>query len=475
MSRIRKIHKRLVGRDCSCVELTAQYIAAIERQQPTLNAYITVTAEQALASARAVDRALEKGEEIGLLGGVPMTLKDNLSTAGIRTTCGSKMLEHYRPIYDATVWSLLKEQGAVLLGKTNMDEFAMGSTNATSYFGGVRHPVDPTRVPGGSSGGGAAATRADLAAYALGTDTGGSIRQPAAFCGVVGLKPTYGAVSRYGLIAYASSFDQIGPLAACVEDAAVVAEVICRQDERDATSRPYGGGSLTAHLHDGVRGLRIGVDERWLSSTDPSISSALEDVLAVYRAEGAVLVPVDLSGLADSLAAYYVLSCAEASSNLGRYDGIRYGHRADGTDLDESIRRTRSDGFGPEVQRRILLGTHVLSAGYYDAYYQKAQAMRAQISSVFARMWDACDVLLTPTTATTAFRSDRLDAPAVLAADRFTVPANMAGLPAISIPCGVDPAGLPIGFQLIGPAFGEAMLLRAGYAFERVVCREVAV
>ncbi len=468
MSRIQQIHEGLIKRSFSCEELTTQYLAAIQRDNPLLNAYITVTPEEALHAARRVDERLAKGETIGLLEGVPMTLKDNISTAGILTTCASKMLENYRPIYDATAWSLLRESGAVLLGKTNMDEFAMGSTNTTSYFGGTKNPHNIRYVPGGSSGGGACAVSADLAVYALGTDTGGSIRQPAAFCGTVGLKPTYGAVSRYGLIAYASSFDQIGPITFSAEDAAIVAQAICRHDERDATSEQYAGGSIVEPLKNGIQGLRIGVSEQMMAMADGAVVSALEQAIAVYRRLGAVIVPVELPHIEEALSAYYVLSCAEASSNLGRFDGIRYGHRAEqGGDVEDRICRSRSEGFGSEVQRRILLGTYVLSAGYYDAYYQKAQRMRERIAQTFLIAFESCDVLLTPTAGSTAFEVTRLDAPSVLAADTFTVPANMAGLPAISVPCGFDGNALPIGLQMIGGRFTEPTLLRAAYAFER--------
>ncbi|MDR1590011.1 MAG: Asp-tRNA(Asn)/Glu-tRNA(Gln) amidotransferase subunit GatA [Oscillospiraceae bacterium] len=469
---IRETSGALRSGKISCVELARAYLDAAERRNAELRAFVSLTEETALAQAAAADERLRGGGESSELLGVPFVLKDNISTAGLRTTCASRMLENYVPIYDAAVWELLRAEGAVLIGKGNMDEFAMGSTNETSYFGGARNPRDTSRVAGGSSGGVAAAVAAGLAVYGIGSDTGGSIRQPASFCGLVGLKPTYGAVSRRGLIAYASSLDQIGPITRSARDAAAVFDAICRRDGLDMTSRGREGvsGSLTG----GVKGLRIGIAREFFENLPPDIDGAVKKAAGLFEDAGAELVEVSFPLLKYSLPAYYILACAEASSNLGRYDGLRYGYRTEEySDLDEFIRRTRSEGFGAEVRRRILLGTYVLSAGYYDAYYNKAQKLRAAIKNEFAEIFTRCDCLLTPTVPVTALPSGGALSPVeTYQTDICTVPVNIVGAPAVSAPCGFDTDGLPIGMQLIGDAFREDILLNAAFAFEEMTERK---
>ena len=471
MGQIKRIHEMLVNKEISCVELTKKYLDAIENSNNELNAYITVTPDVALAQAEAVDKKLANGEEIGLLEGIPMTLKDNISTKGIETTCASKILTGYKPIYDATVYELLLDQGVVMLGKTNMDEFAMGSSCETSYYGGAKNPHSLDHVSGGSSGGVASAVGANLAVYGLGSDTGGSIRQPASFCGIVGLKPTYGAVSRYGLIAYASSFDQIGPITHDVEDAAIVFDAIAKYDERDSTSQ--GSEPALPTLDDDIKGKRIGIAREYLDGVREDVKQAVLDAAKAYEDMGAEIVWFDLPELKFALPCYYILAMAEASSNLGRYDGIRYGYKAEhynGT--HDMICRTRSEGFGKEVQRRILMGTYVLSAGYYDAYYKKAVNLRGAIVDAFDRAFEKCDAILAPTAPVTAFKNGYLfgeetDQIEQYLSDICTVPVNAAGLPGVSLPCGVDAEGLPIGMQLIGKKFDEKTILNLAYKYEQ--------
>ena len=466
--KIRRVQQLYARGEITCEELTRRYLDSIERDNGTLNAYVTVTPDTALEAARRVDAKLRAGETLRPLEGIPMTLKDNISTRGIPTTCCSRILEGYTPIYDATVWELLQRENAVLLGKTNMDEFAMGSSCETSCFGGAKNPFDTGHVAGGSSGGVAAAVGGRLAVYGLGSDTGGSIRQPASFCGMVGLKPTYGAVSRYGLIAYASSFDQIGPITETVEDAALVYDAIARYDERDSTSRG-GAGETASQLDRPLKGLKIGVAEEYFDGVRDEVKAALLAALDVYRALGAETVEVALPELKYALPVYYILACAEASSNLGRYDGIRYGYKTPHYDINDMICKTRSEGFGAEVKRRILLGTYVLSSGYYDAYYKKAQNLRGAIVRGFDRAFAQCDLLVAPTVPMTAFaEGDAAKDPVeTYLTDICTVPVNIAGLPALSVPCGFDAAGLPIGMQLIGRRFDEARLLAAAWRYEQ--------
>ncbi|MDR3209284.1 MAG: Asp-tRNA(Asn)/Glu-tRNA(Gln) amidotransferase subunit GatA [Oscillospiraceae bacterium] len=472
MTTITEVRALLTSKRASCAELTRRYLDAAARENPELRAFITLTEETALAAAARTDASIARGEELPPLAGVPFVLKDNISTAGLRTTCGSKMLADYVPFYDAAVWETLQAQGCVMLGKGNMDEFAMGSTNETSYFGAARNPRDVTRVPGGSSGGVAAAVAAGLAVFGVGSDTGGSIRQPASFCGIVGLKPTYGAVSRHGLIAYASSLDQIGPLTASVRDAALVFDAISGRDARDMTSR--GAEPVSPRLTGDVRGMKIGLAREFYEDLPDEISRALDSIARTLERLGATLVPVEFPMLKNALPAYYILACAEASSNLGRYDGLRYGHRTEkSTDLEDFIRRTRSEGFGAEVRRRILLGTYVLSAGYYDAFYNKAQLLRRAIVNDVTRLFTQVDCLLTPTVPVTALpRNANMTPVETYMTDICTVPVNIAGVPAVSVPCGFDADGLPIGAQIIGPRLGEAAILNTALAFERETAGE---
>lgn len=469
LAQIRSLQSMLREKKISCTELTQAYLDAMERDNPKLNAYVTATPEAALAAAKQVDEKLARGEELAALEGIPMTLKDNISTKDIPTTCCSRILEGYVPIYDATVWKLLKEQNAVLLGKTNMDEFAMGSSCETSCFGGAANPHNLDHVAGGSSGGVASAVGGNLAAYGLGSDTGGSIRQPASFCGLVGLKPTYGAVSRFGLVAYASSLDQIGPITTNVEDTALVYDQICRYDPMDSTSKGAEGNTLS-HLKDPVKGKRIGIAKEYLEGLKPEVEAAIQQAMKTYEAMGCELVDISLPALKYALPVYYILACAEASSNLGRYDGIRYGYQADSyLNTHDMICKTRSAGFGKEVQRRILLGTYVLSSGYYDAYYKKAQNLRGSIVRAFREAFDHCDAILAPTVPMTSFPKGftSQDPIETYQTDICTVSVNICGLPGVSIPCGFGEKGLPIGMQLIGNTFGEANILNLAWQFEQ--------
>lgn len=457
--------RSLEKKEYSSRELTQAYLDQIERVDGTVGAYLTVTREEALRQADASDVRRREGCALGILDGIPYALKDNICTKGIATTCASRMLEHYIPPYDATVVEQLKACGGVLLGKLNMDEFAMGASTEYSAFRVTTHPMDPSRVPGGSSGGAAAAVRAHMAAYALGSDTGGSIRQPSAFCGVVGMKPTYGRVSRYGLVAFASSLDQIGPITATVEDNATVLSVLCGWDARDAQTVKDQNTDFTSRADMSSSPLRIGLPrELFVEEIDSAVREAVLSAAEVYRAMGAELISVSLPSLKDAVAAYYVVSSAEASSNLARFDGIRYGYRASQFEnLEDLYRRSRSEGFGTEVKRRILLGTLVLSAGYYDAYYQKAMAVRYRLRRELAQIWSTCDLLLSPSAPTVAYAlgEKKNDPLAMYRGDLCGVAANLAGIPALSIPCGVDENQLPIGLQLMGKAFDERTLYRA--------------
>ncbi len=468
-SMINKLHTMLKSKEISCTELTRCYLDAAQRENGELNAYVTLTPETALGAAAAVDKKIASGEEIAMLEGIPMTLKDNISTENIRTTCCSKILEDYVPIYDATVWSTLKAQNAVLLGKTNMDEFAMGSSCETSCFGGARNPHNTAHVAGGSSGGVASAVGGNIAVYGLGSDTGGSIRQPASFCGIVGLKPTYGAVSRYGLIAYASSLDQIGPITTSVEDTAIVFDAISGYDCMDSTSQGRRGAPVCDTLKNDIRGMKIGIAREYLDGVRDDVREAVLKAAEVYEALGAEIVYFDLPALKYALPVYYILACAEASSNLGRYDGIRYGYKAESyTDVNDMIKKTRSTGFGDEVKKRILLGTYVLSSGYYDAYYKKAQNLRGTIVKAFRNAFEVCDVILAPTVPMTAFENGHAvsDPVETYLTDICTVPVNIAGLPGVSVPCGYNAKGMPIGMQLIGNSFCEAKILNAAWQYE---------
>jgi aspartyl-tRNA(Asn)/glutamyl-tRNA(Gln) amidotransferase subunit A len=469
---IREIRQQIRSGSRSATEVVRDAIGRIERLDPELHAFVTITADHALARAAALDRDRASWRDAPLLG-VPVALKDNLSTRGIRTTASSRMLEHFVPPYDATVVSRLERAGAVVVGKTNCDEFAMGSSTENSAFGPTRNPWALDRIPGGSSGGSAVAVAARLAIVALGSDTGGSIRQPAALCGIVGLKPTYGRVSRYGLLAFASSLDQIGPLAHSAHDAAVTLNAIAGADATDATSAPELVPDYTAGLTGDVRGLRIGVPASMLEEgVDGEVLRAFRLALETVAARGATLVDIELPHAKHAIGVYYLIATAEASSNLARYDGVRYGFRAPGYDnLQAMYARTRGAGFGLEVKRRIMLGTYALSAGYYDAYYLKAQQVRTLIVRDYDRAFERVDLVAMPTSPTPAFRiGERVADPLQMyLADVFTVSANLAGLPAISVPCGFTANRLPIGLQLTGRRFDEATLLRAVDAYERDV------
>lgn len=471
--RIMRLSAMLQSGEISSRELTQSYISRIERLNPTVNAVVHTTFDEALKNADYADRLIREGRATALTG-IPMLLKDNICTDGLPTTCCSKILQGFKPYYDATVWQKLRAQGAVLLGKANMDEFAMGSASETSVYGAPRNPVDITRVAGGSSGGSAAAVMADMAVYALGSDTGGSIRQPASFCGVTGLKPTYGAVSRYGLIAYGSSLDQIGPLAASAGDCSIVFKAICGKDERDQTS--YYEEKAAAF---DVKNLTVGVPEEFFSEgVDDEVKEAIEAAVCLIESAGAKVKRVKIPAFKVALPLYYIISCAEASSNLGRYDGIRYGYRAeDYGDIDDMIVKTRSQGFGEEVKRRIMLGTYVLSSGYFDAYYKKACLLRGRIIREFAEVFSGCDVLFTPTAPTTAFPlgEKRADSTKTYYADVCTVPASIAGLPAISVPCALGKGGLPIGLQIIADRGCDGLALSCADFIERQISVQVKV
>ncbi len=469
---------RELARDLAAGAVTAEVVceaqlAHIKAVEPALSAFNAVMADQALTRARALDAHRAAGGSLGPLHGVPVALKDNMCTRGVPTTASSRILRGFVPPYDATVVARLDAAGAVFVGKTNLDEFAMGSSTENSALGATKNPWDVTRTPGGSSGGSASAVAARMAPAALGSDTGGSIRQPAALCGLVGVKPTYGRVSRYGLMAFASSLDQIGPLTRTAADAALVMSVIAGHDPHDATSSTEPVPDWTATLTGDVKGLRIGVPRAFVGDgVDPAVSAAFDAALALLTGRGAQVVDIALPHAAHAIPVYYLIATAEASSNLARYDGVRYGHRAAlGKDagLLEMYERTRDEGFGAEVKRRIMLGTYVLSAGYYDAYYLKAQQVRTLLRRDYEQAFQSVDVVATPTTPTPAFRlgEKTSDPIQMYLNDIFTVSANLSGLPAISVPCGFAPGKLPIGLQLTGRAFDEATLLRAADAYQR--------
>ena len=460
--------RQMQSGEVSALELCQAHLQQIERHDSSIRAFLTVTPELALEQARAADIARAHGDEGPLLG-VPLALKDVLSTQGIETTCGSRILQGYVPLFDATAVARLKAAGAVLLGKLNMDEFAMGSSTENSGYFPTRNPWNIQHVPGGSSGGSAAAVAANMAIASLGSDTGGSIRQPASFCGITALKPSYGRVSRYGLIAYGSSFDQAGPFARTVEDVARVMSVIAGHDPLDSTSMPAPAPDYVAGLAGGIRGLKVGLPaEYFAEGLQPGVEGAVRAAASELESLGAQLQEVSLRHAEYCLPAYYIIAMAEASANLARYDGVRFGARVEGSDLIDSYKKTRGAGFGEEVKRRIMLGTYTLSAGYYDAYYGKAQAVRRLIRRDFDELFKQVDVLLAPVAPTTAFRfGEVLDDPLrMILADALTISANLAGLCGLSLPCGFDEAGLPIGLQLLGAPFDEARLLRIGRVYQ---------
>lgn len=466
-----EVAKKIKNKEVTIKEVLDDIYSRIDEVEPKVDAYITLTREKAYERAEKLQQRLDNGEDIGLLGGVPIAIKDNICTNGVKTTCASKMLENFTPIYDATVIQKLEEAGAIVIGKTNMDEFAMGSSTESSYVKNTKNPWDLTRVPGGSSGGSAAAVSAQMAYAALGSDTGGSIRQPASYCSVVGLKPTYGLISRFGLIAFASSLDQIGPFARTVEDAALMLNVISGHDEKDTTSANIDKKDYTEALVNDVKGKVIGIPTDFITDgISEDVKEAYNNAIATLKAAGAEIKEITLEYAKYSLATYYIIATAEASSNLGRYDGIRYGYRTkDFNDLDELYRKSRTEGFGPEVKRRIMLGTYVLSSGYYDAYYKRAQQVRTLIVENFKKAFKECDVIMIPTAPNTSFKFGAHNASPLemYLEDIYTVPVNMAGLPGISVPGGFDKNGLPIGIQFIGKAFDEKNILQVAYAFEQ--------
>ena len=468
-SSLKELGAALAQKRISSVELTTLYLDRIEKYNPTLNAFVTVDRARTLAAARAADARLAAGETAPLLG-IPLAHKDIFCTDGWRTTCGSKMLANFVAPYDAHVVERLNQSGMVTLGKCNMDEFAMGSSNETSFFGPVKNPWDAARVPGGSSGGSAAAVAARLAPIATGTDTGGSIRQPAALCGLTGLKPTYGVVSRYGMIAFASSLDQGGPMGRSAEDCALLLNGMAGFDTRDSTSLERPGEDYARDLDKPLNGLRIGLPREFFGAgMDEGVRAAVEAALAEYRKLGATTVEVSLPNSGLSVPAYYVIAPAEASSNLSRFDGVRYGHRAAAyADLNDMYAKSRAEGFGAEVKRRILIGTYVLSHGYYDAYYLKAQKIRRLIAADFAAAFKECDVIMGPTTPSVAFKfgAKAADPVQMYLSDIYTIAVNLAGLPGMSLPCGFD-NNLPVGLQLIAPWFGEAKMLNAAHRYQQ--------
>jgi aspartyl-tRNA(Asn)/glutamyl-tRNA(Gln) amidotransferase subunit A len=468
---IEDAHQQLIRGEVSAVALTRAVLARIEAVEPRIQAYLTLDPEGALEQAAAADRRLAAGEATPLTG-IPLGIKDVICTRDMRTTCGSRLLENFVPPYEAAVMERLKAAGAVILGKLNMDEFAMGSSTENSAYQITRNPWHLDHIPGGSSGGSAAAVAAGMCLGALGSDTGGSIRQPASHCGVVGLKPTYGRVSRYGLVAFASSLDQIGPMAKSVRDCALLLNTISGHDERDSTSVPQPVPDYATLAGNGFQGLRVGLPREYhqAEGLDPDVRQAMAAAIDTVRNLGAETVEVSLPHTAYAVAAYYIIAPCEASSNLARYDGVRFGVRSpDHADMPDMFRRTRTRGFGAEVQRRIILGTYALSAGYYDAYYGKASQVRSLIVDDFRRAFETCDVLLSPVAPTPAFKiGEKTDDPLTMyMSDVFTLSANLAGIPGISVPCGLSSGGLPIGLQIMGPHFSEDRLLAAAFHFEQ--------
>jgi len=470
-SSLTELQAALAARKISSVELTRLFLDRSRALNGALNAYVTLDEETSLDQARKADERRAKGEAGGPLAGIPVAHKDIFCTRELRTTCGSRMLEHYKSPYDAHVIEQFEHAGAVLLGKTNMDEFAMGSSNETSHFGPVRNPWDRRLVPGGSSGGSAAAVAARMAPAATGTDTGGSIRQPAALTGICGLKPTYGLVSRYCMVAFASSLDQGGPLGRSAADLALLLNVMAGHDARDSTSLDRPKEDYTRDLDAPLKGLRIGLPAEYFGEgVEPGVLKCVREAIAWFEAQGARTLPVELPNTALAVPVYYVIAPAEASSNLSRFDGVRYGHRAkDYADLADMYCRTRAEGFGPEVKRRIMIGTYVLSHGYYDAYYLQAQKVRRLIARDFSEAFKQCDLVMGPTSPTTAFPlGAKTDDPVQMYLnDIFTIPAPLAGLPGLSIPCGFDGKGLPVGLQIMGNHFAEARMLGAAHRYQR--------
>ncbi|WP_013320937.1 Asp-tRNA(Asn)/Glu-tRNA(Gln) amidotransferase subunit GatA [Gloeothece verrucosa] len=469
MASIRELHQQLVKKERSAVEITTEALERIEALEPSLHSFLYITADQALETAKKVDAKIAAKQEIGLLEGIPIAIKDNMCTQGIPTTCGSKILENFVPPYESTVTQKLKELGTIALGKTNLDEFAMGSSTETSGYQVTANPWDLSRVPGGSSGGSAAAVAAEEAVVALGSDTGGSIRQPASYCGVVGLKPTYGLVSRFGLVAYASSLDQIGPFARTVEDAAIFLGAIAGYDPKDSTSLNIEIPDYTKFLKPKLSKLKIGIiKETFGEGLDPVVGEAVHQAVEQLKKLGAKIKEISCPRFRYGLPAYYIIAPSEASANLARYDAVKYGIRKDADTLMSMYTGTRASGFGTEVKRRIMLGTYALSAGYYDAYYLKAQKVRTLIKQDFDQAFEEVDVLVCPTAPTTAFKAgEKTDDPlSMYLSDLMTIPVNLGGLPGMSIPCGFDSLGLPIGMQLISNVLREDLLFQVAFAYE---------
>ena len=467
---LRQLSGCLRSGELTAVQAAEAYLTSIRENDPSIRAYLSVLEEKAMGQAAETDRRRARGETLSPLAGVPAGIKDNICTKGVTTTCASRMLEQFIPPYNAHVIEKLEEAGAVTLGKLNMDEFAMGSSTENSFFQITHNPRDPSRVPGGSSGGSAAAVAANEAAFALGSDTGGSIRQPAAFCGVVGMKPTYGTVSRYGLVAFASSLDQIGPLTRDVADSAMVMDCIAGHDSRDSTSIRMDKLPYASQLGQDIRGIKIALPEEFFGEgLSEDVRKGIQLAARRFQDLGAEIVRVSMPALTHALPAYYIISSAEASSNLARFDGIRYGYRSpDYEDITSLYKNSRSEGFGEEVKRRIMLGTFALSSGYYDAYYKKALQVRTLITRDYSRIFAACDCILSPVAPTTAYKIGEKTANPLemYLGDIYTVPVNIAGLPGLSMPCAAASDGMPVGMQLIGPAFSEPLLYRVGYAYE---------
>lgn len=466
---IKQLSEILKKREITSYQLTEFYMNRIKKYDPLIQSYLKVTEDIAFAMARDADKRLERNEA-GILTGIPMGIKDILCTEGIETTCASQILKGFFPPYDATVIKKLKKEGFIHLGRLNMDEFAMGSSTENSAFQITKNPWALDRIPGGSSGGSASAVAAGLCVAALGTDTGGSIRQPASLCGVVGMKPTYGRVSRYGLVAFASSLDQIGPITRSVEDCAIIMNVISGHDPMDSTSIPRAFKDFTSELGKDIKGLKIGIPkEYFIEGIEQDVKENVQKAISVFGRNGAEIVEISLPHTEYAVATYYIVCTAEASSNLARYDGVKYGLRVEGKDIIDMYKKTRFKGFGKEVKRRIILGTYVLSSGYYDAYYRKASQVRTLIRKDFEEAFKVCDLIVTPVSPTTAFKiGEKTEDPLQMyLSDIFTIPVNLAGLPAISVPCGFDSIGLPVGLQIIGKPLDEAGILMAAYCIER--------
>ena len=475
-AKISDLRTLLDEKKISAVELCKECFNNIKESDGTYESYITLTEEKAYEQAKAAQKLIDEGGASSLTG-IPFAIKDNICTEGVKTTCASKMLENFIPPYNATVMDRLEKQGIVMLGKTSMDEFAMGGSTQTSYFKKTKNPFDKERVPGGSSGGSAAAVAAGFCAAALGSDTGGSIRQPAAFCGITGMKPTYGRVSRYGLVAFASSLDQIGPMARSAKDCGTILNYICGFDIHDGTSVKKEVPDFNAKVGGSLKGMKIALPKEFFAEgIDSEISNSVMQAAKAYEEMGAELIECSMPSLKYAVPAYYLIACAEACSNLSRYDGIKYGHRSEiGDSYEELIKHSRAEGFGDEVKRRILLGNYALSSGYYDAYYGKAMALKQLIREEYAKIFESCDLILTPTTPTVAYRCDEniSDPVKMYQADICTVTVNIAGLPAISTPCGYDDKGMPIGMSIIGRQFDEQTVIQAADAFENTFARRV--